>query len=300
MTGSRALFTAAVLCATFAGLQGCTTLDAAAIAETHRLDEAPYYVELRQPQPPRGSCARVLPVTLDRELTQQFGYGGRAREFEPIVAALNAALARRPSDACVGPFAGAPALAGQSPRVFVGSAESEYAPAEGAAQRLPTDRFQPMILHVERPSAEWKQALAPAITQATAPYAVQVQLGVSQYMKGYSGVFRKEVVLGTGYRVPIKFLTAEDKPVEVLHLTGVLVDASGQPVRAGAEGIVLRDTPFLAQTVDATRAFDSDELAGVLSQARRTDLPGAPLALDVALDNLLAQLTRGAVTVPAR
>jgi hypothetical protein len=63
------------------------------------------------------------------------------------------------------------------------------------------------------------------------PYAIAIQLGVSQYTKGYSGAFRKEVVLGTGYRQPIKFLTAEDKPVEVLHLTGVLVDSTGRPVR---------------------------------------------------------------------
>ena len=281
-------------------LNACAGLDEAAVAETHRLEDAPYYVALRQPQPAPGSCARVLPVSIDPELEQQFGYTGRAHEFTPIVQALNDALARRKADECVRPFASAPALAGQPPRVYVGSAESEYAPAEGASQRLPTDRFQPMIMHVERPSAGWKQALAPALGQGGAPYAVQVQLGVSQYMKGYSGVFRKEVVLGTGYRVPIKFLTAEDKPVEVLHLTGVLVDASGVPVRAGAEGIVLRDTPFLAQTVDAARAFDPSELERVLSDARRTELPGAPLALDVALDNLLAQLTRGAVTVPAR
>jgi hypothetical protein len=281
-------------------LSACASLDEAAIAETHRLEDAPYYVELRQPQPAPGSCARVLPVTLDPELRQQFGYSGRMQEFTPIVQALNDALVRRKADECVRTFAAPPALPGQPPRVYVGSAESEYAPAEGASQRLPTDRFQPMVMHVERPGAEWKQALAPALGQGGAPFAVQVQLGVSQYMKGYSGVFRKEVVLGTGYRVPIKFLTAEDKPVEVLHLTGVLVDASGQPVRAGAEGIVLRDTPFLAQTVDASRVFDSSELERVLSQARRAELPGAPLALDVALDNLLAQLTRGAVTVPAR
>jgi hypothetical protein len=281
-------------------LNACASLDEAAVAETHRLEDAPYYVELRQPQPAPGSCARVLPVQLDPALEQQFGYTGRTQEFTPILRALNEALARRPSDACVAPFAVVPALSHPSPRVYVGSAESEYAPEEGASQRLPTDRFQPMILHVERPGAEWKQVLALALAQDGAPYAVQVQLGVSQYMKGYSGVFRKEVVLGTGYSVPIKFLTAEDKPVEVLHLTGLLVDGSGQPVRAGAEGIVLRDTPFLAQTVDATRTFDAAELASVLSQARRTDLPGAPLALDVALDNLLAQLTRDSVTVPAR
>jgi hypothetical protein len=281
-------------------LNACASLEEAAVAETHRLEDAPYYVALRQPQPAPGTCARVLPVSLDPELEQQFGYTGRTNEFAPIVQALNAALARRQADECIRPFATVPALSGQPPRVYVGSAESEYAPAEGASQRLPTDRFQPMIMHVERPNAVWKQALATSLGGDGAPYAVQVQLGVSQYMKGYSGVFRKEVVLGTGYRVPIKFLTAEDKPVEVLQLTGVLLDASGQPVRAGAEGVVLRDTPFLAQTVDANRTFDSIELEQVLSQARRTELPGAPLALDVALDNLLAQLTRGAVTVPAR
>jgi hypothetical protein len=119
-------------------------------------------------------------------------------------------------------------------------------------------------------------------------------------MKGYSGVFTKEVALGTGYRQPVKFLTAEDKPVEVLHLTGVLVDAQGRVVRAGAEGIVLRDTPFLAQTIDVSRTFDDEELRRVLTQERRNELPGAPLKLDVALDNLIAQLTRSEVRVPAK
>ena len=102
----------------------------------------------------------------------------------------------------------------------------------------------------------------------------------------------KEVVLGTGYRQPIEFMTAEDKPVEVLHLTGALVDAQGRVVRAGAEGIVLRDTPFLAQAFAVTRGFDDEEIARVLVDQRRHDLPGAPLAIDAALDSLLAQLSR--------
>jgi hypothetical protein len=291
----------AVLVSVTLVMQGCAAMDVAAVAETHRLADAPYYAALRQPQPAPGSCARVLPVTLDPELPQQFGYGDRVGgEFEPIVRALNDALARRAAGSCVLAFEPAPALSGRPPRVWVGSAESEYAPDEAADQRLPTDRFQPMVMHVERPDAAWRSAAAGALTATGAPHAIAVQLGVSQYMKGYSGAFRKEVVLGTGYRVPIRFLTAEDKPVEVLHLTGVLVDANGLPVRAGAEGIVLRDTPFLAQSIDATRTFDPKELQGVLTGLRREDLPGAPLALDVALDNLLAQLTRSAVTVPAR
>ena len=78
------------------------------------------------------------------------------------------------------------------------------------------------------------------------------------------------------------------------------LDAEGRPVRAGAEGVVLRDTPFIAQTVDAERVFDAAELQRVLSSSHRDELPGAPLKLEVAFDNLVAQLTRGTVQVPAR
>jgi hypothetical protein len=111
---------------------------------------------------------------------------------------------------------------------------------------------------------------------------------------------RKEVPLGSGHRRPIPFLTAEDRPVEVLHLAGVLFDADGRARRAGAEGILLRDTPFLAQVLDLAILLDDATLARALSGERRPELPGAPLSWEVALDNLLAQLTGGAVLIPAR
>jgi hypothetical protein len=44
------------------GLGGCAALGAGAVAETPRLGDPPYYVELVQPQPQPGSCARVLPA----------------------------------------------------------------------------------------------------------------------------------------------------------------------------------------------------------------------------------------------
>jgi hypothetical protein len=270
-------------------LGGCASLDSVAVAETHRLENAPYYVALATPQPEPGSCAIVFPVSLDPELVHQFGYADRLREFEPLLEALDTRLASLPG--CVKAVSQAPS-ASRPPRVYVGSAEGEYVPLDAGDQRVPGDRFAPMILHLERPGGDWRSQAAAIIAQSGVQYAVAVQLGVSQYAKGYSGAFSKEVVLGTGYRQPIRFLTAEDKPVEVLHLTGVLVDANGKPVRAGAEGIVLRDTPFLAQAVGVTRTFDSDELRRVLNQERRADLAGAPFKLDVALDNLVAQLTR--------
>jgi hypothetical protein len=279
------------------GLQGCAALDAQAVAESHRLDATPYYVALVQPQPAPGSCGIVYAVTLDPELESSFGYDGRAAEFSPLLEAMNARLAQQ-ATACIAvvrdPAGGTP------PRVYVGSATSDYAPPEAAEQRLPTDRFAPMVLHIARPDATWRTAAAATLAATGAPYALVIQLGVAQYMKGYASTFRKNVALGTGHDRPIKFLTAEDKPVEVLHLTGVLVDATGKPVRAGAEGIVLRDTPFLAQVVDAERIFDAAELQRVLDAERRAELPGAPLNWEVALDNLVAQLLRREVRVPAR
>jgi len=261
---------------------------AAVVAETHRLGDAPYYVDVGT-APPRGTCAIVLPAAVDPELPGSFGYGDRLDEFEPLVGALNARIGALKG--CLRAAGAAPGVRG-APRVYVGSAEGDDAPIDVGDQRLPGDRFAPMVLHLARPGADWRTQVAAILRDDGADHAIVVQLGVSQYMKGYSGAFRKEVVLGTGYRQPIEFMTAEDKPVEVLHLTGALVDAQGRVVRAGAEGIVLRDTPFLAQAFDVTRGFDDEEIARVLVDQRRHDLPGAPLAIDAALDSLLAQLTR--------
>jgi hypothetical protein len=283
----------------FAGgfLAGCASLDARAVGETHRLDGAPYYVDVGRPPPQPGSCALVLPVGIDPELKDALGYGDRLAKLQPIVAALNARAAE--SRGCVQATAASLPAAG-APRVYVGTSDSEFAPLQAADQRLTYDRFPPMVLHLDRPQSPWAEEAARLAAAAGKPYAIVVQLGVSQYGKGYAGVFRKEVVLGTGHHQPIRFLTAEDKPVEVLHLTGVLIDATGRAVRAGAEGILLRDTPFALQVFDVVRVIDDISLERVLEDERRADLPGAPLKLDVAYDNLIAQLTRDAPRVPAR
>ena len=136
-------------------LDGCASLDAQAVAETHRLGSAPYYVEIAEPQPRPGSCAIVFPVTLDPELAQSFGYTDRASEFDPLLAALNARLADR--QGCILAVPTAPAAPGP-PRVYVGSAESEYAPQDVDQHRMPGDRFAPMVLHLDRPGVEWRSA----------------------------------------------------------------------------------------------------------------------------------------------
>jgi hypothetical protein len=289
--GARA---AAVLA--LASLSGCAALDEMSVAQTRRLDAGEFYVDLGDGVRRQVEPAVLVPVTLDPELAASLGYGQRAGEFGPIASAMDQAL--QGMTCCR--YVAAPALPAGAPWVYVGSATGEFAPAEAAEQVLPHDQFPPMVMHVRKPSPAWSQAMAALLTREGAQYAVAVTLAVTQYPKGREGFFGKKVVLGTGYEERIEFLTAEDKLLEVLQLTGVLVDAQGRVVRAGAEGILARDTPFAAQVFDVSKVLDDRTLERVLTQERRKDLPGDPPKWKVALGNLVAQLRgdRAALRIP--
>jgi len=275
---------------------GCASLDELAIAQTERLEEGEFYATVGPGLQGPVDPAIVLPAVLDPELANSLSYGRRAGDFAPIMAALNGALA---DDSCCRLVA-AVALPPGAPHVYVGSADGALAPFEARDQVLPHDEFPPMVMHVRRPSAAWQQAMAGLLAREGATHAILVSLGVSQYPKGREGVFGKKVVLGTAHEEPVRFLTAEDKLLEVLQLTGVLVNAQGQVVRAGAEGILARDTPFAAQVLDVEKSLDDRTLQAVLTTERRKDLPGQPMKWQAALDNLLWQLQgdRSAATVP--
>ncbi len=277
-------------------LSGCAALDELSVAQTQRLDEGEFYADLGSGVDQQIDSTLLVPVTLDPELATSLGYGQRAGEFEPIVSTMNQALQAM---VCCRYVAEAAFPAG-APWVYVGSAAGEFAPAEAGEQVLPHDRFPPMVMHVRKPSAAWSQAMSALLAREGARYAVVVTLAVSQYPKGREGAFGKKVVLGTGYEDKIEFLTAEDKLLEVLQVTGVLVDAKGRVVRAGAEGILARDTPFAAQVFDVSKMLDDRTLGRVLTKERRKDLPGVPLKWEVALGNLVAQLRgdRAALKIP--
>lgn len=268
-------------------------LDGWTVGETHHLDPGKFYQDIRKAPPAAGKTVGVLPVTLDREIAASFEYGDRRQEFDPVIAAMQARLVAadglRATDGSALPAEGAP-------RVYVGSAIGDLAPPDAGQMQEPDEQFPPMVLFLEKPSKAWQATASKLMAGQGLEYLVLVGLSVSQYPKGRSGVFAKNVLLGTGYEQPVKFLTAEDKLMEVLQVTGILVDTQGRVVRAGAEGVMAQDTPFLAQVVDATKMLDDAAIRKVLATVRRDDLPGAPLSLDVALDNLVGQL----LTDPSR
>jgi hypothetical protein len=102
-------------------------------------------------------------------------------------------------------------------------------------------------------------------------------------------LFKKKVVLGTGYEPEIRFLSAEDKPVEVLQLTAMLFNSKGEVVRAGSEAFLHEDTPFWAQAAGISKSIDNRKIQQALINHRREDLPGNPLAWKTGLQTLLEQ-----------
>jgi hypothetical protein len=163
-------------------------------------------------------------------------------------------------------------------------------------------------LAVTNPSRDWKRALQPVLQAAGADHVIVLSLGLSELYLRQDLRGRKTLSIGTGYRVPIAWMNDLESTVGVLTLSGALYDASGRLIRAGSEGIIAGRPSFwqgvLAKTITGGRGRittigDADDPQTVLAAHRREDLPGAPLAWEVALDNLLSQLLqRGDLRVP--
>ncbi len=148
-----------------------------------------------------------------------------------------------------------------------------------------------MRLAVGRPSPEWSAWLAQGLSARQAGRALVLRLEVGSYLVRQRGLRgRKEVDLGTGYTISLPWLTSLETPVQVLQLTGALVDADGRAVRIGAEGIVAKRSRLLVSAVGGVEVL-GDEAVSAARSERRRDLPGAPLAWQVAMRELVAQLT---------
>ncbi|MBV9774514.1 MAG: hypothetical protein JO040_11225 [Gemmatimonadetes bacterium] len=162
----------------------------------------------------------------------------------------------------------------------------------GSESREVAVRRQPrMRLAVARPSASWVAPVQSALADAGADGVLVITLEVGEYwvrQKNLRG--DKEVRLGDGYAQGLPWLTSLDQPVQVLQLTGALVDPDGRARRIGAEGLLARRTPLLASALGA-QGLVRDEEVQALRTRRRDDLSGSPLVWQVALRELVAELT---------
>jgi hypothetical protein len=259
-------------------LSGCAALDEASVARTDRLGDATFYKSYRKgagdPQP-----ALLLPLAVDAAQTER---------LQALRAAIDSYLQ---TQACCDYLADTIATSGM-PAVYVGSSEGENAPLEAEDFREEYDKYPPMIVHYQKPDPAWRQQASAAAALRGASRIVVTQLDLVQYPKADRGVFGKKVVLGTHHEDKVRVLSAIDKPVEVLQLSGAVLDADGTELCAGAEGIVGSDAPFWVQVLEAGKDIDDESLERVLTQERREDLPGAPLNWRAAADQLLWNLLR--------
>ena len=150
---------------------------------------------------------------------------------------------------------------------------------------------QPLKLAVGRPSAAWTTRMRESLASAGAGRALVVSLEVGQMLLRQEGLRgNKELELGTGHTARMPWLTSLETPVAVLQLTGAVIDQDGKAIRIGAEAFQAKRTPFLASSAGAQALLRDEDVAEARTR-RRDDLPGQPLAWQVALRHLVSQLT---------
>ena len=150
---------------------------------------------------------------------------------------------------------------------------------------------QAMRLAVGRPSAEWTAWMGDVLRDAGVGRALVLTLEVGQYLPRQRGVRGTKLVeLGTGHTAPLPWLTSLETPVTVLQLTGALVGPDGRAVRIGAEGIMARRTRLVVSAAGGQEILGAEDVERART-LRRDDLPGRPLAWQVALRQLVGQLT---------
>jgi hypothetical protein len=257
---------------------------------TYRLNKAPHYKSFEKQKDGIHQQYRFDGVILHPVMKSEFAYLNRESKMQPVADTLTAYINNLSWIESWENHSGMP-IKGM-PYLYVGSAESDAAPPSAHMLRGEFEVYPPLVMHLDKPSKKWKSEFLKHHKGDSNDYYLVIWLGFSEYPKTDKGLFKKKVVLGTGYEREIRFLSAIDKPVAVLQLTGVLLDHKGNVVRAGAEAFFHEDTPFWAQILDMSKIIDDKTLQNAVLSERREDLPGSPLAWQTALNNLLYQLTQ--------
>ena len=250
------------------------------------LEHPPYYAGAVVTAPPVAH----LPIAYQRGATQWERFDPEAGPGTPsaaLLADMNAYL-----DSLLGGPSLGGAARGTPPDVRFGcrtdasgDCDADAPDATGAAGE------KRLVLEVGRPGDDWVASVGQELAASGRDAVVVVTLEVGQYwtrQKGLRGT--KQLELGTGHVVTFPWLTSLDTPVSVLQLTGALVGRDGRAMRIGAEGILAHRTSMKVSALGA-QSLVTDEDVAQARTLKRDDLPGAPLAWQVALRTLVGELT---------
>jgi hypothetical protein len=162
--------------------------------------------------------------------------------------------------------------------------------AENDEPSSPAEQARSMTLSVDGASGPFRTWLGSALSGGGASHAVMITVELAPFWPRQTGLRGNKVVdLGTGHSQELPWLTALDDPIWVVELTGALLDSTGRAVRIGAEGLFAKRTRFAISAIGGQEAIGDDDIAHVRT-LRRDDLPGAPLAWQVAMRELVGGL----------
>lgn len=240
-----------------------------------------------------GGAARIahVPIAYQRGGSQEEIFdpeGGRGTPVAELLEEMNAYLDSLGASARL---AVREPERGTRPDVYFGCEQDPAGECVAGSRDVAVQGRPWMKLAVGRPSESWVAPVRTALDRSGAEGTLVITLEVGQYWTLQRNVLgQKEVRLGTGYDVSVPWLTSLDQPVSVLQLTGALVGRDGRAARIGAEGLLARRTSLLASSVGAQALIRDEDVESVRTR-RRDDLPGRPLVWQVALRNLVAELT---------
>ena len=248
------------------------------------LAQPPYYAGAAQPE---LSCVAHLPIVYQRG--DRFDPSSDAGT--PLARLLGDMNARLDSMARSVPLRG-PALPGTPPDVSFGcelDATGDCLPIEDQSD----PHAKRLRLAVARPSGPWVAAARERAAAAGAAALLVVTVEIGQHWVHQRNLLgAKELRLGTGYVQRIPWLTSLDAPVQVVQLTGAVVNPDGRAIRIGAEGLLARRTGIVMSGFGAQALIREEDIAE-LRELRREDLPGRPLVWEAALETLTRDLTGG-------
>ncbi len=285
-------------------LGGCARIMAGYLGK-HEFPRGPHYHTYAPHVATEPAVVAHLPLSLDVIATDLPPEA--ARMLEPLLGAMNGYLDHAGWST---PLDGAPAPASEAPWTYVGTpwslgqveaARHVWAPdTPGEDDAALADHQN--VIQAHQGSDRWRAQLASLAAARRADYVLLITLGAADYYPRRRGglTLRMAVDLGTNNDVSVSWLTSQSEPIQVVQLLGLLLAADGRVLRAGAEGIILREPNVLNwnwfvvggrfSIQHVPTQLTEDDLASLLASRHRDDLEGKPLAWEEALRNLVRQL----------
>lgn len=269
------------------GLWGCASISKR-LREVNRsrVETAPYYTTVESSLQNVWEPVAHLPIVTDRRIKTN------KPAFGLLLAEINQALNQQGWTTQLAPIR-LPLEA--APEIYVGNQEGSNSPLSGTYEKRSSENIDdlhpPMIIYTVEPSQQWRDSLKTQMHEKGANSAIFLMLGMSEYfMEEEFFHTSKMLSLGTGFRQPFEKVVLISQPIQVLHISGVLLDHNGRIVRAGAEGIYAWQTDSYNPNQILQPEITTELIEQISYDFRREELSFQPLAWQVALQNLIGQL----------